>query len=176
MAPTGETPDLFRPGTEISCGRAMSRRRVDGVRPHRDRWLVSFAGVTDRDAAEALRGEEMFVDSSCLPPPPAGEYLVGDLIGCRVSTKDGELLGTVHDIRAGGAHDFLELEAVATTMLIPMVKSWLCAVDLKRHHIVLDLPSGLIEATAAPDEAKSTGVGAADRSSSEPGEGGEPRP
>ncbi|KAB8313977.1 16S rRNA processing protein RimM, partial [Tolypothrix campylonemoides VB511288] len=57
--------------------------------------VVRLPGIDDRDAAEALRGTEVLVPRSALPPPRAGEYYWVDLEGLEVRTVDGVALGRV---------------------------------------------------------------------------------
>src|SRR5215470_3150232 len=66
--------------------------------------LVKFAGVADRDAAEALRGCRLYLPREVLPPPDEEEYYHADLIGLDAVLTDGSTLGrvqAVHDFGAG---------------------------------------------------------------------------
>ena len=51
------------------------------LRPQKDGFIAVLKGVTDRNAAEALKGTELFVPRDRLPAPGAGEVYVADLIG-----------------------------------------------------------------------------------------------
>lgn len=62
-----------------------------------------FAEVADRNAAEALRGTELTVPRSHLPPLEEGEFYFSDWVGLPV-LADGERVGevtAVHDFGAG---------------------------------------------------------------------------
>ena len=72
-------------------------REVQGVRG-RDggkHVVATVPGVSDRDAAEALRGTQILVPREALPPPAPGQYYWVDLEGLRVVTVDGVALGEV---------------------------------------------------------------------------------
>ena len=69
--------------------------------------VATLPGVDDRDAAEALRGTEVWVPRSVLPPPAPGEYYWVDLEGLRVVNVDGTDFGTVSHLFATGANDVL---------------------------------------------------------------------
>src|SRR5690606_31034478 len=56
--------------------------------------IARFAEVTDRNAAEKLRGTELTVPRSALPPLDQGEYYHADLIGLSAVSATGEPLGT----------------------------------------------------------------------------------
>ena len=72
--------------------------------------VARFAEVTDRNAAEALRGTELTVPRSALPPLEEGEYYHVDLIGLPCVTDAGEAIGTVVTVENFGAGDILEIE------------------------------------------------------------------
>lgn len=72
--------------------------------------IVRFAEVADRNAAEALRGTELTVPRSALPPLQDGEYYHADLMGLPAVSTDGMALGTVVLIENFGAGDVLEIE------------------------------------------------------------------
>jgi 16S rRNA processing protein RimM len=69
--------------------------------------IATFPGVEDRDAAEALRGVEIHVPRSALPPPKPGEYYWIDLEGLRVVNVDGADFGTVSHLFSTGSNDVL---------------------------------------------------------------------
>ena len=72
--------------------------------------IARFAEVTDRTAAEKLRGTALTVPRSSLPPLSEGEYYHADLLGLPAVSTSGEALGTVIAIENFGAGDVLEIE------------------------------------------------------------------
>ena len=72
--------------------------------------IARFAEVPDRTAAERLRGTELTVPRSTLPPLGEGEYYHADLIGLPVVSSDGVDLGFVVTVENFGAGDILEIE------------------------------------------------------------------
>ena len=72
--------------------------------------IARIAGVTSREAAEALRGSLIEVDRSALPPLAEGEYYHADLLGLPWVDREGERLGTVSAVENFGAGDLLEIE------------------------------------------------------------------
>lgn len=75
--------------------------------------IARFAEVTDRTAAEKLRGTALTVPRSTLPPLGEGEYYYADLIGLPAMSTTGEALGTCIAIDNFGAGDVLEIERPA---------------------------------------------------------------
>ena len=72
--------------------------------------VARFAGVSDRNAAEALRGTALTVPRSALPPLDEGEYYYADLIGLPAISTDGGDLGHCINVENFGAGDVLEIE------------------------------------------------------------------
>jgi 16S rRNA processing protein RimM len=72
--------------------------------------IARFAEITDRNGAEAMRGTELTVPRSALPPLAEGEYYHADLLGLPAVSTDGEVLGNVVAIDNFGAGDVIEIE------------------------------------------------------------------
>ena len=72
--------------------------------------IARFAQVTDRSAAEALRGTALTVPRSALPPLADGEYYHADLIGLPAVSSDGRALGRCIAVENYGSGDVLEIE------------------------------------------------------------------
>ena len=83
---------------------------LKSVRPGSNGAIARIAEVTDRNAAEALRGTELTVPRSALPPLEDGEYYHADLLGLPAVSLEGEALGQVVAIDDFGAGDVLEIE------------------------------------------------------------------
>ena len=84
-------------------------RSVDGVRvrPGGKGLIATLPGIADKDAADALRGIEVLVPRSALPPPAGDEYYWVDLEGLRVVNLAGIDLGTVSHLFGTGANDVI---------------------------------------------------------------------
>lgn len=72
--------------------------------------VARFAEITDRNAAEALRGSVLTVARSELPDLSEGEYYYADFIGLAAVSDSGEPLGVVVGVENFGASDILEIE------------------------------------------------------------------
>lgn len=91
------------------------------VRPANHGAVARFAEAATREAAEALRGTELSVRRSLLPPLEDGEYYYADLIGLPVRSDAGEPIGRVVLVENFGAGDVLEIEkADGRRFMVPM--------------------------------------------------------
>ncbi|MDR1361348.1 MAG: ribosome maturation factor RimM [Rickettsiales bacterium] len=88
----------------------LANKKIKFIRavPNSPVAILKIAGVDDRNAAEALRGTELFVNRSDMPALPDGEFYQTDLIGCAV-LRDDEKIGAVAAMYNFGAGDILEL-------------------------------------------------------------------
>jgi 16S rRNA processing protein RimM len=98
--------------------------------------VARFEGVSDRGAAEGLRGALVEVDRDALPLLEAGEYYHADLIGLPCEDGDGNPVGSVVAVENFGAGDLLEIEtAPGKRSLIPFKAG---VADLEDGRIILD--------------------------------------
>ncbi|CAN5607742.1 ribosome maturation factor RimM [soil metagenome] len=129
---TRPRPTLLSLGGEVrvdGSAREIVRRAGTDERP-----ILRLAGIDDRTAAEALRGQDLLVARADAPPLDQGEYWPEDLEGCLVVTVDGRELGTVQAMRALPSCEVLEVGA----LLVPMVGDAVLSVDIAQRRIVVD--------------------------------------
>lgn len=110
---------------------------VIAVKPHGAALIAQFAGVNDRDAASALRGLEVSLPRQVLPPAEEGAFYWTDLIGLRVTNREGIQLGHVASLIESGAHDVLVVKG-RREHLIPFVAPIVGDVDLEGGSIEVD--------------------------------------
>lgn len=109
--------------------------RVTRASPHKGRYIVVFEGVDGIDAAEGLRGTDLFAP----PLEDESELWVHELIGSRVVDGEGRLLGTVESVQANPASDLLVLEDGGLIPLRFVVRS-----D-PGVSVTVDIPDGLLD-------------------------------
>ncbi|MFV2195893.1 ribosome maturation factor RimM [Nocardiopsis sp. LOL_012] len=119
---------------------------VAAFRRHSGRSLARFEGHAGRDAAEALRGTTLLVDSADIAPTDdPDEFHDHELIGLDVVTTLGEPVGRVSDV----LHLAQDVLAVATgdgrETLVPFVAALVPEVDVAGGRIVIDPPPGLLD-------------------------------
>jgi 16S rRNA processing protein RimM len=113
-----------------------AERRLLAVRDGGKTAVARFEGVSDRAAAEALRGSLVEIDRSALPALEEGEYYHADLIGLPCEDSQGNAVGTVVAVENFGAGDLLEVELEGgKRSLIPFKPG---VADLADGRIVLD--------------------------------------
>ncbi len=94
---------------------------LKSLRPGNNGTIARFVEVTDRNAAEAMRGTELTVPREALPPLAEGEYYHADLIGLPCVSTEGEDLGKCVAVENFGAGDVIEIERPdAKRFMVPM--------------------------------------------------------
>jgi 16S rRNA processing protein RimM len=111
-------------------------RRLLAIRDSGKTAVALFEGISDRSAAEALRGSLVEIERSALPALEDGEYYHADLIGLSAVDGEGNDVGTVVSVENYGAGDLLEIEdAAGKRSLIPFRDG---IADLREGRIELD--------------------------------------
>jgi 16S rRNA processing protein RimM len=148
VSPETDFPEeRFRPGAELFIERngVVQALTLTSVRFHRERPVIGIAGVETMTDAEALAGRELRVPVDRLAPLPGGTFYRHDLIGCRVETPAGELVGTVENVEGTLSGSRLVVAAGRGEVLIPLVAQICIAVDPAAKRIVIDPPAGLLD-------------------------------
>lgn len=103
--------------------------------------LAAIEGITDRNMADKLRGIELGVDRSALPPTDDGEYYYNDLEGLTVFTRNGVAYGQLKSVHNYGAGDIAEiLLPDGNTELFPFNDAIFPVVDVAAKRIEIVLP------------------------------------
>jgi 16S rRNA processing protein RimM len=129
---------LLERGTEVCLGGA--RRTIVRLAGHDERPIVRLDGCEDRDAAVALRGQELLVARTHAPDLDEDEWWATDLEGCAVRDGDREV-GVVARLLALPSCEVLEVTRAgdAPDLLVPLVRDAVRDVDLDRRVIDVDL-------------------------------------
>ena len=119
---------------------------IENVRAQKNMVILKLEGADDRNAAEALRGKELYITEDDLPELPEGQYYVRDLIGMSVTEEDGNLLGHVTDVLQNTAQDICEVESEnGKKLLIPKVDQFVLDIDAEKREITVRLIEGMLD-------------------------------
>lgn len=149
---TDEPEQRFAAGSVLDTDPATTGPlTIEVARRHpaagQDRFIVGFAGVEDREAAERLRGIRLWVDSADLTEPEdPDEYHDFQLVGLTAVSPEGTELGAVVEIEHAPASDLLVLRRPdGRRVLVPFVRAIVPEVDLEGGRVVLTPPGGLLD-------------------------------
>ena len=126
----------------------LRRFTVKVTRSVKEGVAAALSGITDRDAAEALKGTWLYVARSALPDLPAEEeeYYLADLIGLAVRWIDGPRAeGRIIAVHNFGAGDLLEIELADAgekreTLLTPFEREVVTGVNVAEGYVSVRWP------------------------------------
>lgn len=121
---------------------AIESQRAQAGKGHA---VLKLAGIDDAEAAERLRGEELFLAEDDLPPLEEGEYYSFMLVGMDCVDEDGRLLGKVSEVLDRPANDVIVVEAAdgGCEYLIPAVEDYVVKVDIGARRLTVRNRPGL---------------------------------
>lgn len=134
IKPFTDSPEDFRGYKRVFLDgeeyKVLSVRTGDGAA------YLGLRGVPDRNAAELLRGKEVVILREDAPALKEGTYYIADLLGSEIYTDEGELLGTLSDIRQA-ATDIYTLKQGEREILFPVAEGVVLSVDPENGKIVV---------------------------------------
>lgn len=154
---TDEPDYRFEPGSLLYTRDGEQEFEVAHSRTFKNRWIIHFKGVDDRDAAEALNGtvlygeaddpEDMLEEDAWYPKDLLGleaRFAEGNMLGAPA----GQTVGKVVDV-IEGAQYLLKIRLAKpvdgdTSTLVPFVDQLVPDIDLENGYLTLDPPGGLI--------------------------------
>ena len=112
---------------------------VEQAKIHNDVLLIKLAGISDRDLAFSLKGQQIAVPREALPETEEGEYYWSDLIGLSVTNMQDVAFGKITQVFETGANDVLVVHDGTRERMIPFVPGqWVDRVDPAAGCIVVD--------------------------------------
>ena len=146
-AETDFPDERFQPGSELFVDRHgdVEALRLTTVRFHNGRPIVGVSGIESIDEAQELAGLELRVPAESLVQLPAGTFYRHDLVGCRVETSTGSVVGIVKEVDGTVTASRLVVMSDRDEILIPFVSEICRDIDAEGKRIVIEPPEGLLE-------------------------------
>jgi 16S rRNA processing protein RimM len=140
VRPYTETPQSLTRYRHWRLEKAGSGREYEiaECEVHGDQVVARLAGVADREAAARLKGCEILVPRTALPPAREDEVYWADLIGSKVVNLQGDELGEVAEVFSNGAHEVLRVSRNGEERLIPFVAAFVRTLDVAARRIEVE--------------------------------------
>jgi 16S rRNA processing protein RimM len=146
--PVSSYPDRFKQLNKVFL-QINDKKRSYSIEKVRvaDRFIfIKFFGINSPDDAELLRDAEVLIEAKDLIQPSPDEYFIHDLIGCRVITEDGEIIGTLTDVYQISSNDvYVVNRDTGEEILLPAIKDVVKRVDMENKQIIIKVLEGLLE-------------------------------
>jgi 16S rRNA processing protein RimM len=139
-------PERLKRGVTVFAGKEYSPLTLRSVREQNRLLLVAFEGYDSPEAVGELRNQMVFVSAAGLPALEEGEYYHHELLGLKVVTEEGRLLGTITDILETGANDvYVVRPESGPEILFPGTDEVILDIDLEQGVMQIHLLPGLVD-------------------------------
>lgn len=106
-------------------------------------FFLEIEGVEDCESANALAGCQVLIPVSMLKKLPEGEYYWRDILGLKVVTEEGQVLGIIETIFATGCNDVYVCRGDERELLLPGIADVIRKIDIDQGMVVVRLLEGL---------------------------------
>jgi 16S rRNA processing protein RimM len=115
--------------------------KISPVIRKNDLWIVKISGIESREAAEALKGTNLYIKRSALPDLDDEQFYYEDLIGMNLVSETDVIIGQVKAVVNFGAGDILEVlpHGSDETFYHPFDKNFIISVDRSNRNIFVNL-------------------------------------
>ncbi len=127
--------------------RSFIKIDIEDVRLMRGYAQLKLRGYDERNDADKLRGELLYIDRENAARIEKDSYYYYDILGCSVITQEGEPLGMVFDIQNAGSSDVYFVRprnSESREFLIPAISDVVKEIDVAKKEIVIQLVDGLV--------------------------------
>lgn len=126
-----ETVYLYQNGGYTPASVASARVQGDDV-------YLNLEGVSDRNAAEKLRGVTLWINRENACELGEDEVFIADILGAKAVDTRGTALGTLREVLSPGGVDVFVFDTETGTLMVPALKTVIKTIDADLGLIVLD--------------------------------------
>lgn len=151
---TTATATTRQPGNTSGAAHGSRPVRINSVRWHHGKPLITIEGVKDRTEAELLRNCPLFIPESALPELSDGELYIHTIIGLKVYVMGIELPGMdfsqpIGELAWVDQSAGQEIWGIVTPegkeILFPAVDEFIVNFDMENESVRIAPPEGLLE-------------------------------
>ena len=142
--PYTDRPERFKELDSVWAGE--KEYGMKNVKKKKKMVLLRLDGITDRNAAETLRGLDLAIDREHLRELEEDEYFIFDLIGLEAVDENGNHIGRVSDVIQNSSQDLYEIETEDRKKhLIPAVYEFIPEISLDSGIMTIKPIPGLLD-------------------------------
>ncbi len=114
------------------------QKAILSVREYDQFLYIHFADVTSRNAAESLRGKEIYIHRSQGAPLKDEEHYIVDLVGCSVLNSKKEKIGELVDVLQPGGTDVYVVKTPKGNIMFPALLKLIPEVNIEEKWIKIN--------------------------------------
>lgn len=129
----------------IKAKNNIKKYEIEEVKYQKNMVLLKLKGIETLEQAETLRNSYIEIEREDAITLEEGEYFIADLLGSRVYSDEGELLGILDDIYNTGSSDiYVVKNELGKTILLPYIDEVIKEIDVENKKIIAHLLKGLV--------------------------------
>lgn len=129
----------------LDTGKELMRLEIAGVKFFKNLAILKFKGIDNINDIEKYKGRDLWIPREEAQELAEDEYYIADLIGMKVQTEDGSVLGTLKDVMETGANDVYIVEKEeGGELLLPAIHECILDVDVENSVMTVHLMKGLV--------------------------------
>lgn len=146
--PTTDEVNRFKKLKEVymDTGKERLILHPESVKFFKQFVILKFKEFNDINEIEQYRNKSLLVDREHAVKLKKDEYFIADLMGLKVMTDEGELLGILKDVLQTGANDVYIVEtSEGKEVLLPAIKECVLKVDVEAGEVLVHIMPGLLD-------------------------------
>jgi 16S rRNA processing protein RimM len=147
VVPLTDDPSRFLQLQTVTVTKEEESRRfpIEGVRQFRAKVLLKLKEVDTPEQAQKLVGGFLEIEREQLVRLPEGRYFVFDIVGLKVVTTQGQVIGKIKEVVSLPGNDLYVVEAKGREYDIPAIKDVVKKIDLAKREMIIELAPGLLD-------------------------------
>ncbi len=142
-----EDLNLLQTSKIFFLGKSLLKTKINFLKNSKKSiWIASIIETKNKEQAEGLKGQLIFLEKRLLPKLMANEFYYDELKGLKIKIDGSIQKGIVKDVFNFGSGDVLEvsLDDKEATIYIPFDRDNVGRIDLSNREIVLTPIKGLL--------------------------------
>tara|TARA_B100001939_G_scaffold285285_1_gene255058 strand:- start:318 stop:764 length:447 start_codon:yes stop_codon:yes gene_type:complete len=142
-----EDVNLLQTSKVFFLGKSLLKTKINFLKNSKKSiWIASIIETKNKEQAEGLKGQLIFLEKRLLPKLMANEFYYDELKGLKIKIDGSIQKGIVKDVFNFGSGDVLEvsLDDKEATIYIPFDRDNVGRIDLSNREIVLTPIKGLL--------------------------------
>ena len=143
-----QSPETFRNSGSVHLGKgsgALVTYRVSSIKPQKNFFLLKLEGVNTLEESEPYRGADIYISKEHLSRKEPGEYFWFELIGIKVYTPKGAMIGTLKHVFPTRSNDIYVIEGENEEVLVPATQGAVREIDLENQRMIISETEGYID-------------------------------
>lgn len=130
----------------LDLGREQKTLEIEHVKFFKNMVILKFKGIDTMNEVEVWRQKDLLITRDQAVTLEPDENFIVDLIGLKVVTDEGDILGVVTDVIQTGANDVYCVETESKKeLLLPAIKDCILKVDLEKQEMLVHVLDGLLD-------------------------------